>query len=47
MAMSVWLTVYIDDNMVHGDQLNEVINACMSLVCMYVCCLSPFACFMF
>ncbi len=27
--------VYINDNMVHGDQLNEAIDACMFLVCLY------------
>jgi hypothetical protein len=33
--------------MVHGDQLNEVIDACMYLVCMYLWCLSPFVLIVF
>ncbi len=36
-----------NDNMVHGDQLNEAIDACMSLVCLYLWCLSPFALLVF
>jgi hypothetical protein len=37
-----WKMKKIDDNMVHGNQLNEAIDACMSLVCLYLWCLSPF-----
>jgi len=33
--------------MVHGDQLNETIDACMYLVCLYLWYLSPFALLMF
>jgi hypothetical protein len=33
--------------MVHGDQLNETIDVCMSLVCLYLCCFSPFALLVF
>jgi hypothetical protein len=33
--------------MVHGNQLNEVIDVYMSLMCMYLWCLSPFALLVF
>jgi hypothetical protein len=33
--------------MVHGDQLNETIDVCMSLVCLIFWCLSPFGLLVF
>jgi hypothetical protein len=39
--------IYTDDNMVHGDQLNETIDVCMSLVCLHLWCLYLFAFLLF